>query len=51
MRSLVLALVLSCCCSVSMAGHCCHPVRSGVARVCHAAKKIVKAPFRAVRCR
>lgn len=51
MRSLVLALVISCSGSVSLAGHHCHPVRSAVSRVGHAAKKIVKAPFRAVRCR
>jgi hypothetical protein len=51
MRMFILSLVILSCSSVSFAGHCHHPVRSGVARVGHAAKKIVKAPFRALRCR
>jgi hypothetical protein len=50
MRMFILSLVILSCSSVSFAGHC-HPVRSGVARVGSAAKKIVKAPFRKLRCR
>lgn len=51
MRSLILALIVASCGSVSMAGdHCCRqPVRSACHRVAHAAKKVVSAPVRAVR--
>lgn len=51
MRSLILALVVAACGSVSMAGDHCHhhPVRSACHRAACAAKKVVSAPVRAVR--
>lgn len=51
MRSLLLAIVVACGSSVSMAGdHCCHrPVRSACHRVASAAKKVVSAPARLIR--